>query len=174
VDIPLFSTVKRRDVDIPDTAPAAIQKGIFMDARVEKAIALLEVNLPRSLRHQEIARAVNLSLPRLRALFKAETGESLARYQKALRMREARNLLQHTFLNLKQIMLKVGFKDESHFVRDFKRTYNLSPMQYRAQCRHERELEGDNQNGQQIITSANTFLLMFIIQEIILVRLSLG
>lgn len=106
-----------------------------MDSRVEKTISLLEENLHRSSHYDEIAQVVNLSLPRLRCLFKAETGEPLARYQKALRMREARRLLENTFLNLKQIMLRVGIHDESHFVRDFKRTYNLSPMQYRAQYR---------------------------------------
>lgn len=112
-----------------------------MDSRVEKAIALLEENLHRSVHYEEIAQAVNLSLPRLRSLFRAETGESLARYQKGRRMQAALTLLQNSFLNLKQIMLKVGINDESHFVRDFKKAYKLPPMQYRAQYRNSQAKE---------------------------------
>jgi AraC-like DNA-binding protein len=144
-----------------------------MDVRIEKTIALLEKNLHRTLDYDEIAQAVNLSLPRLRSLFRAETGQPLARYQKTLRMREASRLLQNTFLNLKQIMLKVGINDESHFVRDFKRTYKLSPMQYRAQYRRGQsgERNRDDQDGQQIVTSANTFLLMFLLSQLMLTLL---
>lgn len=53
-------------------------------------------------------------------------------YRKSLRMRMAKRLLETTFLNVKEIMLEVGFKDESNFVRDFKKCYGLSPTMYRA------------------------------------------
>jgi transcriptional regulator GlxA family with amidase domain len=107
-----------------------------MDSRVEKTIGLLEEQLHRTIHYDDIAQKVNLSLPRLRSLFRAETGEPLARYHKTLRMREARRLLQGTFLNLKQIMLKVGINDESHFVRDFEKIYTVSPTRYRAGFLH--------------------------------------
>ena len=106
-----------------------------MDTRVEKVLTLLERNLHRTLTSGDMAVAINLSLPRLRSLFRAETGQPLARYQKTIRMREARRLLLHTSLSLKVIRLKIGINDESHFVRDFKRTYGLSPTQYRARYR---------------------------------------
>jgi len=35
-------------------------------------------------------------------------------------------------LSVKQIMKMVGIRDESHFVRDFQRTYGLSPLTYRV------------------------------------------
>lgn len=103
-----------------------------MDFRVQRIIALMEGNIHRMPRPNEIARAVNLSVPRLRSLFKAETGEPLARYQKSLRMRKAVKLLEETFLSVKEITQRVGVHDESHFVRDFKRIYGLTPTKYRA------------------------------------------
>ncbi|HVF56804.1 MAG TPA: AraC family transcriptional regulator [Pyrinomonadaceae bacterium] len=140
-----------------------------MDPRIEKTIALLEECLHRTVDYDEIAQEVNLSLPRLRSLFRAETGEPLARYHKSLRMREAGKLLQSTFLNLKQIMLRVGINDESHFVRDFKKTYSVSPTQYRARALSLADVrKGDDQIGQQIISFANKFLLMFLHHKIIL------
>lgn len=123
-----------------------------MDFRVQRVIALMEGNLHRMPGPDEIARTVNLSVPRLRALFKAETGESLARYQKAMRMRKAVRLLEETFLNVKEITQRVGILDESHFVRDFKRIYGLSPTKYRARSYggggNLRPCAADEQNGQ--------------------------
>jgi transcriptional regulator GlxA family with amidase domain len=106
-----------------------------MDPRILKVVTLLEENPHKTLSPADLAQAVNLSLPRLRSLFRAETGEPLARYQKMVRMREARRLLQDTFFSVKEIMLKVGINDESHFVRDFKRIYGVTPTQSRSQCR---------------------------------------
>lgn len=123
-----------------------------MDFRVRRVITLMEGNIHRMPRPDEIARTVNLSVPRLRALFKAETGESLARYQKSLRMRKAVKLLEETFLNVKEITQRVGIHDESHFVRDFKRIYGLSPTKYRARTYggggNSQALAADEQNGQ--------------------------
>jgi two-component system, response regulator YesN len=113
-----------------------------MDRRVQKVLRLITENLSRRLAPGEIARAVNLSPAHLRYLFKAETGMSVMQYQKSLRMEEARRLLESTFLSGKEIMNRIGLKDESHFVRDFKQSYGLTPAQYRARFRrHDAEKE---------------------------------
>ena len=97
-------------------------------------IALMEDNLNRDLSFEEMAQAMNLSASRLRHLFKAETGESTVQYLKALRMKKAKELIETTFLSMKQVMGHIGMKDKSHFARDFKKTYGLTPSQYRARC----------------------------------------
>ena len=84
---------------------------------------------------EEIAQAVNLSIPRLRYLFKAETGMTPAQHLKSLRMQKARELLEETFLNVKQVMLLVGVEDQSHFVRDFRALYGHTPAEYRKSMR---------------------------------------
>jgi transcriptional regulator GlxA family with amidase domain len=102
-----------------------------MDLRVQQALRLISEDVRRPLVLGEIARAVNLSTPRLRYLFKAETGMTPAQHLKALRMQKAKELLEGTFLNVKQIMLQVGIKDQSHFVRDFRELYGHTPTEYR-------------------------------------------
>ncbi|HYY57313.1 MAG TPA: AraC family transcriptional regulator [Pyrinomonadaceae bacterium] len=97
----------------------------------------MKENLSRKRTPGEIARAVNLSPAHLRYLFKAETGMSVMQYQKTLRMEEAKRLLESTFLSGKEIMLRIGITDESHFVRDFKQSYGMTPAQYRARHRNE-------------------------------------
>jgi transcriptional regulator GlxA family with amidase domain len=115
-----------------------------MDQRVEKAIRLMQENLNRKLLPIEIARAVNLSLAHLRYLFKAETGMSPAQYLRSLRMRQAGRLLETTFLSVKEVMHRTGVNDESHFTRDFKKVYGMTPAQYSVRRRGlEREKKDD-------------------------------
>jgi hypothetical protein len=78
-----------------------------------------------------MAKQVNLSRARLCYLFKSESGMSAYRYLKSLRMKEAAVLLSTTFLSVKEIMARVGFGDESHFVKDFKKIYGMTPTEYR-------------------------------------------
>ena len=46
-------------------------------------------------------------------------------------MQHAATLLTTTFLSVKEIVRCVGGTDESHFVRDFKRIYGVTPSEYR-------------------------------------------
>jgi transcriptional regulator GlxA family with amidase domain len=102
-----------------------------MDSRVQKIIVLMEGNPRYALSLCEMALTVNLSVSRLRLLFKAATGMSLTQYSKLLKMQEAKSLLETTLLTIKQIAARIGTKDASHFVRDFKKAYGISPTQYR-------------------------------------------
>ena len=107
-----------------------------MDTRVNVVISYLADNLHRELDPDSLGRLVNLSSSRLRHLFKAQTGLSFASYVRLLRMQKAKEMLENSFLNVKQIMFTVGVKDESHFVRDFKQRYGLSPTKYRESWFH--------------------------------------
>ncbi|HXQ38124.1 MAG TPA: AraC family transcriptional regulator [Anaerolineales bacterium] len=106
-----------------------------MDSRVEQVINLLSEDLSRDLNLTALAASVNLSPSRLRHLFKDETGLTPARYLKHLRLERARELLEGSFMRLKEVMPLVGINDESHFVRDFKKAHGLPPRQYRQQTR---------------------------------------
>ena len=103
-----------------------------MHQRVLTVVRLIQKDLSRPLTLKEMAQAVGLSSSHLRALFKAETGMTPAQYQKNLRLSEAQRLLETTFLNVQEIMARVGINDASHFNRDFKRAYGSSPIRYRT------------------------------------------
>lgn len=106
-----------------------------MDSRVKHALHLISEDLRRPLVLEAITRAVNLSEPHLRSLFKAETSMTPAQYQKSLRMQKAKELLEETFLSVKQIMFQVGIDDKSHFARIFRQNFGLSPTEYRKSVR---------------------------------------
>jgi transcriptional regulator GlxA family with amidase domain len=107
-----------------------------MAERVKKVIELMQVDPSRSFSLGEMAESVNLSPPYFCYLFKSVTGVPPARYLKSLRMRQAATLLTTTFLSVKEIVRRVGCTDESHFVRDFKRIYGVTPSEYRNGALH--------------------------------------
>ena len=94
----------------------------------------------------EFAQSVNLSVWRLCHIFKSDVGMPPIRYLRLLRMERAKDLLESSFLSVKEIAYQVGLNDESHFVRDFKSTYGFSPALYRIQFKNN-HTEAHNGNG---------------------------
>lgn len=103
-----------------------------MDPRVLRVIDTMRGRFQKPLSVSSMAASVNLSPSRFQHLFKLETGVTPSSYLKALRIEEARKLLETTFLTNQEIIAKVGIRDDSHFARDFKKAHGLSPGQYRA------------------------------------------
>jgi len=97
------------------------------DLRVASVVALIEANFHHRLTVSEMAESVNLSPWHLCHLFKAEMGVSPERYLTSVRLEEAKNLLEFSFLNVKQIILAVGISDASHFTKIFAATIVCLP-----------------------------------------------
>ena len=96
----------------------------------------------------QFAQSVNLSVWRLSHIFKSNVGMPPIRYLRLLRMERAKDLLESSFLSVKEIAFQVGLNDESHFVRDFKSTYGFSPALYRSHFKSQQE-ELNSNNGTQ-------------------------
>lgn len=119
-----------------------------MDKRVEKIIEMMREDVSGELSLSEFAQSVNLSVWRLCHVFKTDVGMPPMRYLRLLRMERAKDLLESSFLSVKEIGFRVGLTDESHFVRDFKATYGLSPACYRTQFNgNGHSANGDSHNG---------------------------
>lgn len=102
-----------------------------MDSRVQTVLVLMESGLNKKLSLDRMAESAYLSRWHLLRLFKAETGVTPAKYLKHLRMQRASYLLKTSFLSVKEIMVKLGIGDKSHFTSDFKLFYGTSPIRYR-------------------------------------------
>jgi AraC-like DNA-binding protein len=102
-----------------------------MAKRVKRVIEMMQIDPSRTFSLGKMAESVNLSAPYFCFLFKSITGVSPAKYLKELRMQQAATLLTTTFLSVKEIVRRVGLADESHFVRDFKRRYGVTPSEFR-------------------------------------------
>ena len=102
-----------------------------MDARIALVVARMEQALDQAPRLPELAAAVNLSVSRLSHLFREEVGVAPGRYLHTIRMQRARILLERSFLNVKEVMARVGVADPSHFARDFRKYHGIAPSQVR-------------------------------------------
>ena len=118
-----------------------------MDKRVEKIIQMMRDDVRGELSLGEFAQSVNLSVWRLCHIFKSDVGMPPIRYLRLLRMERAKDLLESSFLSVKEIAFQVGLHDESHFVRDFKSTYGFSPALYRSQFKNKTAPEANKGNN---------------------------
>ena len=105
-----------------------------MDQRVRAVIALMNANLDRKLTLCEMAMAVGLSSSHLRRLFKSQTGKPVATYLKDLRLQHSLDLLETTFLSVKEVAARVG-QSANHFVTDFKKVHGVTPARFAARYR---------------------------------------
>lgn len=96
-------------------------------------VAFIESNLQLRLEISDIARSAGLSRSRVRHVFTTGIGMSPMRYVRLRRIQKAKVLLEETLLSVKEVTSKVGFSDQSHFVRDFSKHYGLTPGKYRSE-----------------------------------------
>lgn len=86
-----------------------------------------------------LAAIFNLSDSYITRFFKDQAGYSLKQYIDMLRMEEAKKLLKDTDLLLKEIIDKVGYVDETNFIRKFKKKEGMTPIMYRNVARNDVE-----------------------------------
>ena len=67
--------------------------------------------------------------------FQRATGTTPWKFLLTLRMSEAATLLRTTNLSVTQVAAEVGITDSAHFARQFKKTNQLTPTQYRKAVR---------------------------------------
>jgi AraC family transcriptional regulator of arabinose operon len=103
-----------------------------MMSRIANAPRLIEERMGEPLTVTTLAHEFNLSPSRFAHLFRQEFGVSPMRYLHVQRMVRARVLLEETFLTVKEVMIRVGCTDPSHFARDFRRFHGLPPKEWRA------------------------------------------
>jgi|SRR5260370_9752257 len=102
-----------------------------MDVRVTAVMAVMRKSIGTELSVDVLSRKVNISPGRLRQLFKRETGQSPMQFLRKMRLQQVEQLLGSTYLSIKEIAFLSGFKDVSHFVRDFKKQHGVTPSTFR-------------------------------------------
>ena len=101
------------------------------DARVERALELLNRDISKRWTVDLLARAVGLSRPAFARQFLRVLGLSPMRYLTQRRMQEAAALLLGSDAALAEIARHVGYRSEFAFNRAFKKQYRVPPGVYR-------------------------------------------
>ncbi len=103
----------------------------FRDERVQKAIEYIGHHLGEALSVEQVARHAGLSASRLAHCFRQQAGMPLMRFIEAMRLEEARSLLLHTNLSIKQIAYRLGFSSQFHFATRFRLRCGQTPTDFR-------------------------------------------
>lgn len=121
----LFLKIGRCEADPP--VPGEETKAAFAGLRFS-LFSSLEKNRSVS----DMAAAVNLSPSRFFAVYRAIYGISPTEDLIRARIGAAKNLLLFTDLSVTQIALRTGYRNLSHFVRQFRDRTGKSPSEYRG------------------------------------------
>ena len=100
---------------------------------VADAITFIQGNYAHDVKLEDVAAAVHLSPFHLARLFKQVTGVSPHQYLVQVRVNAARALLSAGSgqRSLAEVAAAVGFADQSHLTRQFKRHFGVTPSQFR-------------------------------------------
>jgi AraC-like DNA-binding protein len=98
---------------------------------MERLDAHVMANMQENLQTSRLSRVLGLSASRLTHVVKEQTGESVTRHVRLLRLSKAKDLLEHTNLSIGQIAVRTGWPDLHYFTRLFRKSFGMTPSQYR-------------------------------------------
>lgn len=78
-------------------------------------------------------KAFHLSKPYLSKYIKERAGATFQEVVKEERMKKAKTLLRETNQTVEAVAAEVGYENVEHFNRLFKKSYGITPVQYRKQ-----------------------------------------
>ncbi|MBE9041840.1 helix-turn-helix transcriptional regulator, partial [Oscillatoriales cyanobacterium LEGE 11467] len=99
--------------------------------KLKQAISYIHDRLDRSFTLNELAAAVQMSPHYFATLFKQSTGRTPLQYATHCRIEKAKQLLRQGEYPIVEIALQVGFTNQSHFTRVFRKYTQTTPKVYR-------------------------------------------
>ncbi len=114
--------------DYADAAPMPEEEALFEEIKQY----ILE-HIDREISAATIAAHTGYSTAHISRRFKQHFGLTLQAFLIDQRIHHAKALmLEKSDLSLAQIALEAGFYDQSHFIKNFKKAYSISPQAYKA------------------------------------------
>lgn len=104
---------------------------MVQNEQVRKALSFIREHANRPIRVSDVVEATGLSHRRLNDQFHAALGCSIVKQLTRSRIDTICQLLRNTDLRAQEIANTVGYSDDRHFSRYFKRATGLTPQAYR-------------------------------------------
>jgi AraC-like DNA-binding protein len=108
-------------------ATDAVRRG---DRLTRDLLEYLHAHLAESITSTQLENAFSLSFDHMNRVFRERTGTTLFRFLNRIRINRAQVLLLEGGLRIYEIAQAVGFCDEYHFSRTFKKIRGVSPKTY--------------------------------------------
>jgi transcriptional regulator GlxA family with amidase domain len=107
--------------------------GVHADAALGKALDYIRRHHADTLSNQTLAAMTGRSVRALERLFVRELGLTPQQYLRRVRVRLSCHDLINTRWGLREVALRHGFYDQSHFSREFRKETSMTPKAYRLQ-----------------------------------------
>ncbi|MBO4997735.1 MAG: AraC family transcriptional regulator [Lachnospira sp.] len=107
----------------------------LQDYYIREALTYIEQNFQNDISVEEIAKVCGLNRSYFGKLFKDATGKTPQQFLLSYRMIKATELLKLTKLSIGDISCAVGYDNQLHFSRAFKKLYDKSPREWRNENR---------------------------------------
>ncbi|NLL30155.1 MAG: helix-turn-helix transcriptional regulator [Clostridiales bacterium] len=98
---------------------------------VNKLLQALYLNIEGQISLEEICEKLNISVGYASSSFKKQKGISIMQYLRKIKIERAKTLLLTSDKTILEISILLGFHDQSHFTRTFKKIAGMSPTEYR-------------------------------------------
>ncbi len=98
---------------------------------INKILKYLHLNIESEISLENLAEKLNLSASYISSCFKKQMGISIMKYAKKIRIDRAKVLLTTTDISILDLSVSLGFYDQSHFSKTFKKFTGVSPSKYR-------------------------------------------
>lgn len=80
---------------------------------------------------EDMANEFHLSTPYISKYIKDKSGKTFGEHITQIRLKRAKTLLKNGNMTVENISYAVGYPNAEHFIRLFKKTFNMTPIQYR-------------------------------------------
>ncbi len=107
------------------------EKNRGLSKKLKKAMDYIKSNFNEDISLTLVSKHLQVSEAYLSRLFKKETGENFINYLTDLRVEKAKDMLKSTDLTINEISQLVGYYNQEHFSRVFKKYEGCSPNRYR-------------------------------------------
>ncbi|HEY0685580.1 MAG TPA: AraC family transcriptional regulator [Steroidobacter sp.] len=114
----------------PDSRPPVYSAKGLSGRDLRLAHEYIIENLGERMTPDDLARAIGLSRFHFSRMFVRTTGESPMRYVQRCRVEHAKRLIRQGELLMTEIAVSVGFYDQSHFTRWFRKLVGMTPREF--------------------------------------------
>ncbi len=106
-----------------------------LPAYIGQAKAYIKEHYAEALTLSQVAKVVSINSVYLSSRFAKYCGQNFLEYLTQFRINKAKDLLEHTNLQIQEVAIKVGYADIAYFSRIFRRETGITPSNYRSQYR---------------------------------------